>query len=95
VPGESSKYASAARQIKKPPVSRRIHGLKASGGVASALGGSQAIPTDALRGLADLQCAQERALPESSAVRKLEPQPHAVTAFGLLTVKPAPMRVST
>ena len=33
--------------------------------------------------------------PVSSAVRKLEPQPQAATAFGLLTVKPAPIRVST
>ena len=41
------------------------------------------------------QCAQERALPASSAVRKLEPQPQPETAFGLLTVKPAPIRVST
>src|SRR5205823_6499327 len=49
---------------------------------------------DALEGSVG-QWAQERALPASSAVRKLEPQPQAVTAFGLLTVKPAPMRVST
>jgi hypothetical protein len=41
------------------------------------------------------QWAQERAVPASSAVRKLEPQPQAVTAFGLLTVKPAPISVST
>ena len=33
--------------------------------------------------------------PPSSAVRKLEPQPQPLTAFGLLTVKPAPIRVST
>jgi hypothetical protein len=33
--------------------------------------------------------------PVSSAVRKLEPQPQAATALGLLTVKPAPMSVST
>ncbi len=41
------------------------------------------------------QWEQERAVPASSAVRKLEPQPQPDTAFGLLTVKPAPMRVST
>src|SRR5690349_20363978 len=41
------------------------------------------------------QCAQLLAVPASSAVRKLEPQPQAVTAFGLLTVNPAPMSVST
>ena len=41
------------------------------------------------------QWEQERAVPASSAVRKLEPQPQPETAFGLLTVKPAPMRVST
>ena len=41
------------------------------------------------------QCEQERAVPASSAVRKLEPQPQAATAFGLLTVKPAPISVST
>ncbi len=33
--------------------------------------------------------------PADSAVRKDEPQPQAETAFGLLTVKPAPMSVST
>ena len=41
------------------------------------------------------QWAQERAAPASPSVRKLEPQPQPDTAFGLLTVKPAPMRVST
>jgi hypothetical protein len=41
------------------------------------------------------QWEQERAVPASSAVRKLEPHPQADTAFGLLTVKPAPMSVST
>ncbi len=41
------------------------------------------------------QWAQERAEPSSSAVRKLDPQPHAATAFGLFTVKPAPISVST
>jgi hypothetical protein len=41
------------------------------------------------------QWAQERAVPASSAVRKLEPQPQAATAFGLFTVKPAPISVST
>ncbi len=41
------------------------------------------------------QWLQERAWPASSAVRKLDPQPQAATAFGLLTVKPAPMSVST
>src|SRR5436190_14557753 len=39
---------------------------------------------------ATAQWAQARAWPESSAVRKLEPQPQAATAFGLFTVKPAP-----
>ena len=34
-------------------------------------------------------------VPASSAVRNDEPQPHAATAFGLFTVKPAPMSVST
>ena len=34
------------------------------------------------------QCAQPLGAPPSSAVRKLEPQPQAATAFGLLTVKP-------
>ena len=33
--------------------------------------------------------------PSESAVRKLLPQPHAETALGLLTVKPAPISVST
>jgi hypothetical protein len=41
------------------------------------------------------QWAQDRAVPASSAVLKLDPQPHAATAFGLFTVKPAPMSVST
>src|SRR4051794_21741647 len=41
------------------------------------------------------QWAQERAEPASSAVRKLEPQPQPDTAFGLFTVKPAPISVST
>ena len=41
------------------------------------------------------QWEQLRAVPASSAVRKLEPQPQPETAFGLLTVKPAPIRVST
>ena len=41
------------------------------------------------------QCAQPLGAPPSSAVRKLEPQPHAATAFGLLTVNPAPISVST
>src|SRR5918995_726300 len=38
----------------------------------------------------DDQCEQPLGDPVSSAVRKLEPQPHAATALGLLTVKPAP-----
>lgn len=41
------------------------------------------------------QWEQDFAWPLSSAVRKLEPQPQPVTAFGLFTVKPAPMSVST
>ena len=41
------------------------------------------------------QWAQARAAPSSSAVRKLDPQPQAATAFGLLTVNPAPISVST
>ena len=41
------------------------------------------------------QCEQPFGAPSSSAVRKLEPHPQAATAFGLLTVKPAPMSVST
>ncbi len=41
------------------------------------------------------QCEQERGVPSPSAVRKLEPQPQPETAFGLLTVKPAPISVST
>ncbi len=41
------------------------------------------------------QCEQPFGAPSSSAVRKLEPQPQAATAFGLFTVKPAPMSVST
>jgi hypothetical protein len=41
------------------------------------------------------QCEQPFGEPVSSAVRKLEPQPQAATAFGLLTVKPAPISVST
>ena len=41
------------------------------------------------------QWEQPLGAPSSSAVRKLEPQPQAATAFGLLTVKPAPIRVST
>ena len=47
------------------------------------------------RALPARQCEQERGVPSPSAVRKLEPQPQPETAFGLLTVKPAPMRVST
>src|SRR5215208_5585232 len=42
---------------------------------------------------ASRQWAQDRALPASSAVRKLEPQPQPDTAFGLLTVNPAPISV--
>ena len=41
------------------------------------------------------QWEQERGVPAPSAVRKLEPQPQPETAFGLLTVKPAPISVST
>jgi len=41
------------------------------------------------------QCEQLRAWPASSDVRKLEPQPQPETAFGLFTVKPAPISVST
>jgi hypothetical protein len=41
------------------------------------------------------QCEQPFGDPVSSAVRKLEPQPQAATAFGLFTVKPAPISVST
>src|SRR5450756_1849800 len=33
--------------------------------------------------------------PSDSAVRNEEPHPHAATALGLLTVKPAPISVST
>ena len=43
----------------------------------------------------DGQCEQPFAEPASSAVRKLEPQPQAATAFGLFTVNPAPISVST
>jgi hypothetical protein len=46
-------------------------------------------------GPATSQWEQDLAVPASSAVRKLEPQPQPETAFGLLTVKPAPMSVST
>ena len=41
------------------------------------------------------QWEQDRGEPASSPVRKLEPQPQPETAFGLLTVKPAPISVST
>lgn len=41
------------------------------------------------------QCEQPFGAPPSSAVRKLDPQPQAATALGLLTVKPAPISVST
>ncbi len=44
---------------------------------------------------ARVQWLQAEADPAESAVRKLDPQPHAATAFGLFTVKPAPMSVST
>jgi hypothetical protein len=37
---------------------------------------------------------QAPGLPADSEVRKLLPQPQADTAFGLLTVKPAPISVS-
>jgi hypothetical protein len=47
------------------------------------------------RGATPGQWAQLLGAPLSSAVRKLDPQPHAETAFGLFTVKPAPMSVST
>ena len=45
--------------------------------------------------VAESQWEQDWALPESSAVLKLEPHPQPLTAFGLFTVKPAPMSVST
>jgi hypothetical protein len=38
---------------------------------------------------------QAPGLPADSAVRNDDPQPQADTAFGLFTVKPAPIRVST
>ena len=41
------------------------------------------------------QWLQALGLPAESAVLNDEPQPHAATAFGLFTVKPAPMSVST
>jgi hypothetical protein len=41
------------------------------------------------------QWLQPPGLPDDSAVRKDDPHPQAATAFGLLTVKPAPMSVST
>jgi hypothetical protein len=41
------------------------------------------------------QCAQARGLPVSSAVRNDDPHPQAATAFGLFTVNPAPISVST
>ena len=65
-----------------PPVARRVRRI--SRGAAAPRGAGEGG-----------QCAQDRAVPSSSAVRKLEPQPQAATAFGLLTVKPAPMSVST
>ncbi len=40
------------------------------------------------------QWLQPPGLPSESDVRKLLPQPQADTAFGLLTVKPAPISVS-
>ncbi len=46
-------------------------------------------------GRAGPQWWQAPGLPVESAVRNEEPQPQAATAFGLLTVKPAPMSVST
>jgi len=45
-------------------------------------------------GVEAYQWWQEPAWPADSAVRKLLPQPQPETAFGLLTVKPAPISVS-
>lgn len=67
------------------------------GPAAPGPGNDEAAGRPAARGaaLAVRQCEQPFGAPPSSAVRKLEPQPQADTAFGLLTVKPAPISVST
>ena len=67
------------RESSEPPGARRL------------VSGARACGPTTRRG----QCEQPFGAPPSSAVRKLEPQPQAATAFGLLTVKPAPMSVST
>ena len=69
-------------ETTKPPVARRLSIVMSRPGRRSRHGWVG-------------QCAQPLGAPPSSAVRKLEPQPQAATAFGLLTVKPAPMSVST
>ena len=69
--------------------------------VVTQLGNSKHPPVVATGGSSAFRSGQVRSVraapgaPSSSAVRKLEPQPQAATAFGLLTVKPAPMSVST
>ena len=77
------------REERAAPRSAAVTGYGNAAGVAHRrrrIGGRAGRPA---------QWAQPRGAPPSSAVRKLEPQPQAATAFGLLTVKPAPIRVST
>lgn len=82
---EGTLPSSPSQAKEKPPVG----GTGGSG--YSSLGPSSARATL----VTERQCEQLFGEPVSSAVRKLEPQPQAATAFGLLTVKPAPMSVST
>ncbi len=64
----------------------RVAGEALSLGIDRVAGRSR--PTEA-------QWWQAPGAPSDSAVRNEEPQPHAATALGLLTVKPAPISVST
>src|SRR5947207_7978773 len=71
-------------------VGKAAGGQPAAGGLAQERGPA---PTGDASGAG--QCAQARGLPVSSAVRNDDPHPQAATAFGLFTVKPAPISVST
>ena len=76
----------------RPAYRKRRRGCRRRRGESDARCGAESLTPPALAGR---QCEQERGVPSPSAVRKLEPQPQPETAFGLLTVKPAPMSVST
>ena len=80
---------AAGAMVRRVPGNERSR--RSPGGFGRIGRGAGASPAPGAVG----QWAQDRAVPASSAVRKLEPQPQAATAFGLLTVKPAPMSVST